>query len=66
MAQHIKHEKLRPGRDVYDAALVTRTNDGWRRVSTTPQKHENTGKLIVWFVDGGAAVENPDRLWLTR
>lgn len=66
MAKFIEHRKLRPGGpQIFDPSVVSRTHDGWRRVSTIPMPHES-GKLIVWFVDGGAAIREPGYRWPTR
>lgn len=66
MAQYMEHKKLRPGQWVFDAPLAHGNNDGWRKVSTTPEKYGDQGKLIVFFVDGGAAIEKPGYRWVTR
>jgi hypothetical protein len=65
-ARYIEHRKLRPGHTIYDATVVTKTNDGWRRVSTDPDTHGDNGELIVWFVDGGASVKKPGHLWMVQ
>lgn len=66
MAKHIEHKNLRPGCEIYDVTVVTKTNDGWRRASGRPWPPEADGRMTVWFVDGGAATRGPGYRWLTR
>jgi len=66
MAEYITHKQLRAGRWVFDPAMKYGNRDGWRQVSTTPESYGMNGALIVWFVDGGAAIEKPGHRWITR
>lgn len=59
------HKDLEPGDEIYDATLASEHHTGWRTVSTDPQNAAN-GRLMVWFKDGGAAIELPGHRWPIR
>jgi hypothetical protein len=64
MAKFIEHGKLRPGGpEIFDPSVISPTHTGWRKIGTIPMPHGTGGKLIVWFVDGGATIKAPDYRW---
>lgn len=60
-----EHQDLQKGDQIYDASLASEWHTGWRVVAGPPNPGSN-GRLVVWFEDGGAAIELPGHRWPIR